>query len=58
MLKVLLSWAKDHIHKERIFAIAAINHVASERIMQKAGMIFSKRDKVDNIDCLIYEYKL
>lgn len=58
MLKALLSWAKEHINKDRILSITAINHAASERIMQKSGMAFFKKDKIDGIDCVIYEYKL
>lgn len=58
MLKALLSWAKAHIKKNRILSITAVDHSASEKVMQKAGMVFSKRDKVDDVDCVIYEYKL
>lgn len=58
MLKALLSWAKDHINKDRILSITTVNHTASERIMQKAGMTFYKKNKIDGTDCLIYEYKL
>ncbi len=47
-----------HLNKDRILSITAVNHAASERIMQKAGMTFSKRDKVDDVECVIYEYKL
>jgi ribosomal-protein-alanine N-acetyltransferase len=58
MLKALLLWAKGHINKNRILSITDVHHAASERIMQKAGMIFSKKDKIDGIDSVIYEYKL
>lgn len=58
ILKALLSWAKDNIHKDKIIAFTPINHSASERVMQKAGMVFSRKDKMKGEECVIYEYKL
>lgn len=58
MLKTLLSWAKNHIQTDRILAIAATTHPASERVMQKAGMTFLKKDKIDNVESFVYEYRL
>ena len=58
MLKALLSWAKNNIHKDKIIAFTPINHVASERVMQKAGMTFSKQGIMKGVNCVIYEYKL
>jgi [ribosomal protein S5]-alanine N-acetyltransferase len=58
ILKALLSWAKANIHRDKIIAFTTINHVASERVMQKAGMVLSRKDKMKGEDCVIYEYKL
>lgn len=58
ILKALLFWAKDNIHTVKIIAFTPVNHVASERVMQKAGMIFEKKDIMKGVDCVIYEYKL
>jgi ribosomal-protein-alanine N-acetyltransferase len=58
ILKALLAWAKQHIKKEKIIAITAIENIVSARVMQKAGMQFSRRSMVDGIDSVIYEFSL
>jgi len=58
ILKVLLSWAKDNIKKDKIIAFTPLDHLASERVMQKAGMAFSRKGIMKGVDCVIYEYKL
>jgi ribosomal-protein-alanine N-acetyltransferase len=58
ILKVLLTWAKENIQKNKIIAFTPVNHVASERVMQKAGMVFVKKAIMKGVDCVIYEYKL
>lgn len=58
ILKALLSWAKNNIHKNKIIAFTPTNHIASERVMQKAGMIYSGNYIMKGVDCVLYEYKL
>lgn len=58
ILKVLLAWAKDNIKKDKIIAFTPVDHLASEKVMQKAGMVFSKRGIMKGVECVIYEYKL
>jgi ribosomal-protein-alanine N-acetyltransferase len=58
ILKILLSWAKSNIKKDKIIAFTPINHLASERVMQKAGMFFSRKGIMKGVECVIYEYKL
>jgi len=58
MVKDLLTWANTHIPKDKIIAFTPANHIASERVMQKAGMTYVKKDVMKGLDCVIYEYKL
>jgi [ribosomal protein S5]-alanine N-acetyltransferase len=58
ILKVLLDWAHDNIKKDKIIAFTPLDHLASERVMQKACMVFSRRGIMKGVECVIYEYKL
>lgn len=58
ILKILLEWAKNNIKKDKIIAFTPANHIASEKVMQKAGMQFSKKGIMKGVECVIYEYKL
>ncbi len=58
IVKDLLTWANTHIPKDKIIAFTPVNHIASERVMQKAGMTYVKKDVIKGLDCVIYEYKL
>ncbi len=58
MVKDLLAWANTHIPKDKIIAFTPANHIASERVMQKAGMTYVKKDVMKGLDCVIYEYTL
>lgn len=57
ILKELL-WAKNNVMTDRIIAFTPVNHIASERVMQKAGMQFIDNKIMKNVDCVIYEYKI
>ncbi len=57
ILKALLAWAKDNIHKNKIIAYTPVDHLASERVMQKAGMKFVRKDIMKGVECVVYEYK-
>lgn len=58
ILKALLAWAKKYIKKDKIIAFTPLNHIASEKVMQKAGMIFVKKGMMKGVECVIYEYQL
>lgn len=58
VLKILLEWAKTNIKKDKIIAFTPIDHIASEKVMQKAGMTFSRKGIMKGVDCVIYEYYL
>lgn len=58
ILKILLAWAKNNIKKDKIIAFTPVDHLASERVMQKAGMLFTKKAIMKGVGCVIYEYKL
>ncbi len=54
MLQAVLAWAGGNIQKDKIIAIAEVGHTASEKIMQKAGMVFSRRAWIDGEDSVVY----
>jgi len=51
----LLGWAKDHIKADYILAFAPVNHMASHRVMQKAGMKYFKTDIGHGVSCKFYK---
>ena len=58
ILNVLLKWAKNNIQRDKIIAFTPISHIASERVMQKAGMVYSGRHIMKGVECVLYEYNL
>lgn len=58
ILKILLTWAKYNIKKDKIIAFTPIDHFASEKVMQKADMTFSRKGIMKGVNCVIYEYRL
>lgn len=58
-LIALLQWAEQHVlTTDVIIAITPVGHIASQRIMQKAGMQFLKKDIQDNEECVFYKMEL
>ncbi|MCE0723038.1 MULTISPECIES: GNAT family N-acetyltransferase [Legionella] len=58
-LITLLKWAKQKIHSvDEIIAFTPINHLASQRVIHKAGMEFYKKDLKDEKECLFYKKHL
>ena len=53
ILKILLEWAKHHINKDKIIAFTPLDHLASEKVMQKAGMVFSRKGMMKEVACVI-----
>ena len=58
ILDILLKWAKNNIQKDKIIAFTPVDHIASERVMQKAGMVYSGKHATQGVECVLYEYKL
>jgi len=57
VLTVLLEWAKQNINADYIIAFAPIEHVASQRVMQKCGMEHYKNDSAKEVQCSFYRIK-
>jgi [ribosomal protein S5]-alanine N-acetyltransferase len=58
-LSALIEWAKQNIHSvSTIIAYTTIDHHASQRVLQKAGMQFYKRDVQDGKECVFYKIEL
>lgn len=56
-LAALLKWAKKNLDSEYIIAYTFAEHVASCRVLEKAGMKFYKVDGVKGIQCRFYHKK-
>lgn len=56
-LKALLDWAKKNITTEYIIALTPIEHVASQRVMQKCGMSYYKNELHHGDPCVFYRIK-
>jgi RimJ/RimL family protein N-acetyltransferase len=50
MVSFLFSLPRVH----RVWAATRADHLASVRVMQKAGLVFERRDILDGRDCVIY----
>ncbi|CAM2960121.1 GNAT family acetyltransferase [Legionella steigerwaltii] len=58
-LITLLEWAKQNIYSvNTIIAFTPVNHIASQRVIQKAGMEFYKKDLKDKEECVFYKVHL
>lgn len=57
-LAALLEWAKHHIKTEYIIAFAPVDHIASQRVMQKCGMEHYKNDLAHGVECCFYRFEL
>ena len=58
-LIAMLKWANEHIHSvESIIAYTPEDHIASQRVMQKAGMKFSKKEFKDGEELIYYKIDL
>ena len=58
ILKALLTWAKQNMHKDKVIAFTPVDHVASKRVMQKVGMVYIGNDIMKGVEWVIYEYPL
>lgn len=58
-LMAMLAWAKEHIVLvDEIVAYTPQGHVASQRVMQKAGMRFYKQEVKDEVEFVFYQMVL
>lgn len=57
-LVVLLSWAEKHIATNNIIAVTAINHLASQRVMEKCGMQYYKTEFSKGVESKFYKKEL
>ena len=56
-LTLLLEWAKENINTNYIIAFTPVDHIASERVMQKCGMEHYKNDNAKGVACCFYRIK-
>lgn len=56
-LTKLLEWAKQNITADYIIAFAPLEHIASQRVMQKCGMEHYKNDNAKGVQCSFYRIK-
>lgn len=56
-LAALLKWAKKNIKADYIIAYTVTEHIASQRVMEKCGMKFYKKDAVKGVECRFYHVK-
>jgi len=56
-LAALIEWANQNIKTESIIAFAPEEHLASQRVMQKCGMQFYKKDLGHGVKCHFYRMK-
>ncbi len=57
VLTTLLAWAKQNINADYIIAFTPVEHVASQRVMQKCGMEHYKNDTAKGVQCSFYRIK-
>ncbi len=54
----LLQWAEINIKSNRIIAFTPVNHIASQRVMEKCDMIYYKNEVMYGMDCKFYKKEL
>ncbi len=57
-LSTVLEWAKKNIDSDEIIAFAPVDHIASQRVMEKCGMHFYKSDIGHGAQCKFYKIKI
>lgn len=57
VLEALLNWCNNNLQKDKVIAYTSVDHKASERVMQKAGMSYVRTALMPD-ECVIYEYYL
>lgn len=60
IVRALLDRCKNNLHKDKVIAFTPVDHKASERVMQKAGMTYATTKPMPNVpgECVIYEFYL
>lgn len=57
VLAALLEWAKQNIKADYIIAFSPVEHIASQRVMQKCRMEHYKNDVAKGVQCSFYRIK-
>ncbi|WP_108648979.1 GNAT family N-acetyltransferase [Dongshaea marina] len=50
----LLQWAKQHLDTPEIIGFAPVDHLASQRVLQKCGMSYYKNDIAHGVECRFF----
>lgn len=58
LLTALLAWASVNLSADQIIAFAPVEHIASQKVMRKAGMVFYKNDLAHGLPCCFYRINL
>jgi RimJ/RimL family protein N-acetyltransferase len=57
-LIALIDWARQNVNMDYVVGYTLAEHVAAQRIMEKAGMRFFKRDHVDGVEYRYYHIQI
>jgi [ribosomal protein S5]-alanine N-acetyltransferase len=57
-LEALFSFARKNISVDHIIAFTSINHLASQRVMEKCGMQYIKTEILEGEECKFYKKEL
>jgi RimJ/RimL family protein N-acetyltransferase len=56
-LNGLIKWGFENLSYERLIALAPLDHLASQKVIEKCGMVYFKIDSYQNTPCRFYEVK-
>ncbi len=54
LLLALLQWARINLPGRTVVAMAPVDHLASQKVMRKAGMVFYKNAVAHGVNCCFY----
>jgi ribosomal-protein-alanine N-acetyltransferase len=57
ILTELLQWAKQNINADYIIALTPLEHIASQRVIQKCGLEHYKNEIIKSMPCCFYRIK-
>jgi len=55
--QAILEWGFDNTELECVIGFAPMEHLASRRVLEKVGMVFTHTDFYQNIECGFYEIR-
>lgn len=58
IVTILLNWAEDNIQRDKIIAYTPTEHIASQRVMEKSGMLYAGIAHFKGTECVVYHFAL